>query len=103
LNIKPNETDLVGVWTFDGKQTSADPVESRIKDLIQHSFEKVAVSPDSGGWETLYRDPSDGRFWELTYPQSEMHGGGPMRLTNISVADAVSKYRINPGLNLGHS
>jgi Immunity protein 27 len=96
LSIRPDEIDLVGVWTFDGKQVSAGLVELRIRDLIQRSLEKVTVGRESGGWETLYRDPSDGRFWELTYPQGEMHGGGPMRLTNISVADAASKYRIDP-------
>lgn len=26
----------------------------------------------SGGWETLYRDRRDGRFWELFYPYSEV-------------------------------
>jgi hypothetical protein len=96
MNLKPHETDLVGGWAFDGKRVSADLIESRIKDLIQHNLEKIAVSAESGGWETLYRDPSDGRFWELTYSLSEMHGGGPMRLKNITVVDAVSKYRISP-------
>jgi hypothetical protein len=96
MNLKPHETDLVGRWIFDGKRVSADPVESRIKDSIKHSLEKAAICPETGGWDVLYRDASDGRFWELTYPQGEMHGGGPMRLINISVGDAVAKYRINP-------
>ena|ERR1700760_563278 len=95
MDLKPHETDLVGGWIFDGKHVSADPVQSRIYYLITHSLEQVAVSPESGGWETLYRDPSDGRFWERTYPQSELHGGGPMRLINISAADAVKKYHID--------
>ncbi len=96
MSLKPHETDLVGGWVFDGNHVSADPVQSRIRDLIKHSLEKVAVCPETGAWETLYRDPSDGRFWELTYPQGEMHGGGPMRLTNISAVNAVPKYRLDP-------
>jgi hypothetical protein len=95
MNLKPDEIDLVGGWTIDGTRASSDSVERRIKDLVQHHLQKVVVSPDTGGWETLYRDPSDGRFWELTYPQSDMHGGGPMRLTNISAANAAAKYRLN--------
>ena len=46
----------------------------------------------SAGWETLYRDPRDGRLWELTYPQSEMHGGGPRRLHVLSRDEAAAKY-----------
>jgi Immunity protein 27 len=95
MSLKPDETDLVGGWVLDGNRVSADPVQSRIRDLIEHSLEKIAVCPETGAWETLYRDPSDGRFWELTYPQSEMHGGGPTRLTNISTANAAAKYRLN--------
>lgn len=95
MDLKPHETDLIGAWVFDGDRIVADAVESRIRYLVARSLEKVAVCPESGGWETLYRNPSDGRFWERTYPQSEMHGGGPMRLINISAADAVAKYRID--------
>jgi Immunity protein 27 len=96
MSLKPRETDLVGGWVFDGKRVSADEVEGRIGDLIQNSLQRLAASPESGGWDTLYRDPSDGRFWELTFPQGEMQGGGPMRLTCISTAEAIKKYRIDP-------
>ena len=51
------------------------------------------VGHDSSGWETLYRDPATGDLWEVTYPYSEMHGGGPRRLQAISLADARAKYR----------
>ena len=94
MNLKPDETDLIGNWVKGGTGLIGDPVEERIKDLISRILEKVAVSPESGGWESLYRDPSDGRYWELTYPQSEMHGGGPKRLTNLSLSAAVTKYRL---------
>jgi hypothetical protein len=94
MKLGPEECDLVGSWIFDGTWASADPIENRIRYLIEHHLEKVAVSPDSGGWDTLYRDPSDGRYWERTYPQGRTHGGGPMRLTNISNATAIAKYRL---------
>jgi hypothetical protein len=53
---------------------------------------KVADCEETGGWETLFLDPTDGRYWERTYPQGEQHGGGPAALLLIRVADARKKY-----------
>jgi hypothetical protein len=53
-------------------------------------FQKVC--PDTNGWDTLYRDPTTGELWEVTYPHSEMHGGGPRHLVAISIAAAGAKY-----------
>lgn len=36
------------------------------------------------GWEVLYRCPSTGARWVEDYPNSEEHGGGPMRLRQRS-------------------
>ncbi|MEI6200518.1 MAG: Imm27 family immunity protein [Enhydrobacter sp.] len=65
----------------------------RIYGLIGGRFQKLGHSGD--GWDTLYRDTVDGRFWELTYPQSHMHGGGPPRLTMLHLAVAKAKYRLD--------
>lgn len=46
-----------------------------IHDWIAHKLDRVAV--DRSGWLALYKDRETGQHWELTYPQSEMHGGGP--------------------------
>ena len=70
---------------------SGDDVEKRIDALIHEELEKLGY--DSSGWEILYRDPADGRLWELTYPQSETHGGGPRRLHVIDSAEARQKYK----------
>jgi hypothetical protein len=32
---------------------------------------------DQSSWDTLYRDPATGKLWEVTYPESQRHGGGP--------------------------
>ncbi|HJS44770.1 MAG TPA: Imm27 family immunity protein [Rhizomicrobium sp.] len=95
MSIQPDESDLIGSWVFDGNRVTRDAVEQRIEKLIGSYLEEISISPESGAWEVLYRDPNDGRFWELTYPQSEMHGGGPKRLTNISDEMAASKYQDN--------
>ena len=88
MNLKSDETDLRGVWSFvDGKMIANDACK-RIESLVKHHLKQVA----GGGWETLYLDPNDGRYWEQTYPQGEMHGGGPPRLAVISKAEAEAKY-----------
>lgn len=60
-------------------------IDRRLSDLRK-------VGHDSSGWNTLYRDPATGDFWEVTFPHSEMHGGGPRRLDAISIANARAKY-----------
>jgi Immunity protein 27 len=56
--------------------------QTRIQQLIRDELVKIAR--DLSGWRVLYRDPKDARLWELSYPHSEMHGGGPAKLTWIS-------------------
>lgn len=92
MNLQPDERDLVGKWNFDGTKTRGDEVCDRIKYLTEQALQKLAVSRDYGAWETLFRDPADGRLWERTYPQGEMHGGGPPRLAVISEEEARRKY-----------
>jgi hypothetical protein len=89
-HLNPEERDLIGQWVRSNGGVVGDVTEDRIEELIASYLEKVAT--DWSGWETLYRDPQDGRFWELTYPTGEYHGGGPKRLTNISLEHARGKY-----------
>ena len=52
----------------------------------------VKLASRAGGWISLYRDPEDNRLWELSYPQSEMHGGGPPLLRVVSRIDATVAF-----------
>ena len=88
MKIKSDETDLFGKWEFVHGRVVSDATSERIKSLIKNCLVKVA----GGGWETLFRDPSDDRYWELTYPDSGWHGGGPPRLTYLSKEQARRKY-----------
>ena len=92
MPIDGNETLIEGNWEFvDGRMIPNSAVK-RIRSLINDELTKIAVA--SSGWETLYRDPHDGRFWELTYLHGEMHGGGPESLRFIDVHGAEQKYGI---------
>jgi len=92
MNLQPHEIDIVGKWTFDGNATHQDTVCSRIEYLTTDALQKLAVSRQYGAWETLFRDPTDGRLWERTYPQGELQGGGPPRLSVISEKTPREKY-----------
>jgi Immunity protein 27 len=90
--LGPEETRLVGQWVQVQGTPQADAVAKRIEFLVRDSLVRVGVTAD--GWDTLYRDPLDGRFWELSYLQSELHGGGPPRLAVIAAPDAAQKYGV---------
>jgi hypothetical protein len=90
IEIEPSETVLTGQWSLQGGRVVADDVCKRILSLTNSQL--VEVGRDASGWNTLYRDPSDGRYWELTYPQGELQGGGPPQLRHIAIQEAKQKY-----------
>jgi len=91
-DLRPQETDLTGAWVVQDGRVTADTTGQRIEWLIEHYLSKVADNPSTGGWATAYQDPNDGRYWERTYPQSEMHGGGPPRLHVLTNDEFRRKY-----------
>jgi hypothetical protein len=93
-HLEPNEAELTGKWILVNGEVRGDAVDERIRWLTSKVLTRVAFSPESGAWETLFRDPNDGRYWERTYPQSQMHGGGPPRLWNIAEEEARRKYKL---------
>ena len=90
MDIKPSETVLTGQWILQGGRPVADDVCKRI--LALTSSHLVEVGRDASGWNALYRDPNDGRYWELIYPQSELQGGGPPQLRCLTADEARQKY-----------
>ena len=94
MKIKEDETAIIGNWIFDGSKMFADENCKRVEWLTNHYLSKIAK--DYSGWETLYFDPEDNRYWESTYLQGEMHGGGPKSLILISGEDALKKYKFDP-------
>jgi hypothetical protein len=93
MEIRPDESLITGGWVLvDGRMTEDAPLR-RINSLVSSYLERVAVSAD--GWETLYHDPADGRYWEKTYPHGGMQGGGPASLRVLDVAAAREKYGVS--------
>lgn len=90
MKLRPNEVNLVGQWEYINEEVTADSTSRRIAWLIE--VQLVRLASDASGWDTLYRDPADGRLWELTYPDSGAHGGGSPRLTYIDSVTALRKY-----------
>lgn len=91
-DLQPEETEVRGEWFDNGKQVVVNAACERIEWLIMSRL--VRLASDSSGWETLYRDPANGRLWEHTYPHSEWHGAGPPTLRAIPPSEAQSKYGV---------
>ena len=90
MKIGRAETLLVGTWDVPEGRVVPDHTCVRIDVLVRTHFEELGR--DASGWDVLFRDPDDGRLWELTYPQSELHGGGPPQLRCLLVDEARAKY-----------
>lgn len=95
MKLNPEEKVLTGRWVFDGSANLGDVVCERIEWLTRHELKRLANSSQWGDWEILFVDPSDGRYWELTYPQGDMQGGGPPQLQVLSAAEARTKYPLD--------
>jgi hypothetical protein len=92
MKLKSEETILKGSWKLSGGSMEADAVSERIERLISEYL--IEIGEDESGWNKLYQDPEDNRYWELTYPESETHGGGASQLENIPTQEAKRKYNI---------
>ena len=73
VKLKPEETILIGKWLeVDGKVVGNEDCE-RIEELVENYLQLICK--DDSGWIKIYKDPIDGRYWKLDYPQSHLHGG----------------------------
>ncbi|NVJ65925.1 MAG: hypothetical protein HWE16_05500 [Gammaproteobacteria bacterium] len=88
--LKPEEKKIVGRWITSGTEVVADANSLRIEKLIDEFLVEAATSED--GWDKLYIDESDMRFWELIYSESDSHGAGAPILLNLSIEEVKSKY-----------
>jgi hypothetical protein len=92
-NLLPDETELVGRWIERDGKLVADETCQRIHDLTNGILDIVQDHPRGGGWVRLFRDRTDGRLWERSYPEGGLHGGGPAMLRCISKEEAMETYK----------
>lgn len=90
--LHPQETVLIGEWIEGDGQVRADAICARIERLTNGILNIVQDHPLAGGWRRLFRDRADGRYWELFYPHSDLHGGGPPALRLIGADEIAAEY-----------
>lgn len=90
--LESNETLLKGNTEIKDDIVQFDDVSIRIIQLVNRHLKLVAK--DQSGWDSLFLDPLDGRFWELLYLHSDMHGGGPPLLKLLNSLEAKQKYEV---------
>jgi hypothetical protein len=91
--LRPDETQLDGSVVVENGRPIKDAIWERIRELTENVLTRICT--DWSRWSTLYRDPQDGRFWELIYPQSATHGGGAPSLRLVEKSDVDVKYGVN--------
>jgi hypothetical protein len=85
-----DERRITGAWLVENGKVRGDANCARIKWLTANYLR--FLGSDDSGWERLYVDPSDNRYWVHTYPQGEMHGGGPPSLFWMAESEARAKF-----------
>lgn len=92
--LSEQENLLIGKIVFNevNNMFELDEQGKRIEYLISNYL--IKVKSDESGWFVLYKDPMDGRFWELSYPNSEQEGGGAPTLILLKPNSIeMEKYR----------
>ncbi len=76
------ELTIKGKWILSNDKIIKDSNCLLIEEMIINQLEVAGTSLD--GWTITYRDEATGEIWELTYPKSYLHGGGPLTLTKLN-------------------
>lgn len=90
--LNSSETMLEGKWDFLDGKVVADFTCQRIRFLIKNTL--IKLTTDESGWDTLYQDSKDGRYWEVIFLHSGWHGGGPEALRLLDANTAKQKYKL---------
>jgi hypothetical protein len=82
--------DLQGKLILEGGQLVGDQTTRIIEHLV--AFHLIRIAVRESGWAQLYYDPADGRYWERSFPDSHLHGGGAPTLKSITAEVAIELY-----------
>ncbi len=78
--MEMNQKEFVGKWIFKEGKVIGDENCKIIKLMIENDL--IEFETSDNGWTKRYKG-KDGTIWELTYPESHLHGGGPPKLAQI--------------------
>lgn len=87
--------EIIGKWVFKDGKVVADSNCELIKSIIKNDLSETGISEE--GWIKLYQH-TNGSIWELTYPESHLHGGGPPKLKRIKNVAQQNLKLIRPFL-----
>ena len=91
-DLKPEETELVGMWLDLGMKVTGDAVADRVEWLTAARLEKLAEKKaELAELAELYRDARDRRLWEKILPFAD----GPPTLRCITQADAAARFGVS--------
>jgi len=90
--LRSNEECIVGGWEVVDGVTVEDYNTRRVFYVTSNLLHVIGEDPSA--WRTLYQDKSDGRYWQLSYDNSDTHGGGTPLLRCISRLEAMKKHGI---------
>ena len=92
--LENNEKLLEGKIIFQNGDFEFDETGKRIEFLINHNL--IKIKSDFSGWFILYQDKEDLRYWELSYPNSHLEGGGNSVLKNVNInsKEIIDRYKI---------
>ncbi|WP_294736641.1 Imm27 family immunity protein [uncultured Flavobacterium sp.] len=93
MEIQSNETELIGGVIYTEVEMIYNETVTRINKLVKNYLVKIGT--DKTGWEILYQDPKDKRYWGMVFPQGDLQGGGVPSLVNISEEIAMLKFNID--------
>jgi hypothetical protein len=54
----------------------------------------IKITTDESGWEVLYKEKFSNKYWVLTYPNSETHGGGVPLVSPLSGEEVKLKFNV---------
>ncbi|RME38104.1 MAG: hypothetical protein D6794_05890 [Deltaproteobacteria bacterium] len=90
--LKPDDRILTGLWLDLGSRMEKDSTWQRILWLTTNYLEPVAQDDERGS--ILYRDPEDGRYWELLFMRPELPEKGPPTLRFLEEEAAREAYSL---------
>lgn len=79
---------LTDLWVERDGSLVTDGDATEIDQLLARELKHLADA--DGGWRKLYRHSREETLWQLDYPQSEKHGGGPRRLQQLDITDPAA-------------